>query len=237
MSSKAESNNFTHDSQRIPFYSMEGTHYEYTFKLGQLIAQQIRERIGKDSKDLQPLFSFIKTEDGSKYLNAYTATIQNEFPWYYDELKGLSDGSEVPLEQILVFNYKNELKAAHDLHDNEESDEEGRTSCSTVLINRLDNDEQLLSISHNEDETDSNWNTSYILQATIKSSTYRIDGGQERRESPNERFIAFMYAGQVAGKVHAIIFGEHIYSLRMQGASSSNAHDFRSLIPSRRRTP
>ncbi|CAF5011991.1 unnamed protein product [Rotaria sp. Silwood1] len=72
--------------------------------------------------------------------------MQNEYLWYYDELKGLSDGSEVSLEQILVLNYKNELKAANDIHDEEEQNEQRRSSYSSALINRLDNDEQLLSI-------------------------------------------------------------------------------------------
>ncbi|CAF5095779.1 unnamed protein product [Rotaria sp. Silwood1] len=82
--------------------------------------------------------------------------MQNEYLWYHDELKGLSDGSEVSLEQILVLNYKNELKAANDIHDEEEQNEQRRSSYSSALINRLDNDEQLLSIVHNEDEADSN---------------------------------------------------------------------------------
>ncbi|CAF4006096.1 unnamed protein product [Rotaria sordida] len=199
MSVETNNNNYNHQDQRIPFYSIEGTHYECSFKLGQLIAQRIRERIKKESNDLQPLFNFIKTDVGSKYFNSYTATIQDEYPWYYDELKGLSDGSEVSLEQILVLNYKNELKAAKDIYDEQEKDERGRSSCSTVLINRLDNYEQLLSIAHNEDEADSNWNTSYILKATVRSSVYKINGKEELRESPNERFIALGYAGQLAG--------------------------------------
>ena len=201
MTSETKNNNDGHQYQRITFYAIEGTHYDCSYKLGQLIAKQIRERIKKELKDLQPLFNFIKTDDGSKYFNSYTTTIQNELPWYYDELKGLSDGSEVSLEQILVLNYKNELKAAHDLTKKKEDDEQGRTSCSTVFINRFDNDdEQLLYIAHNEDEADSNWNTSYILQATIKSSVYKIGERNEQRESPNERFIAFGYAGQLAGR-------------------------------------
>ncbi|CAF1262014.1 unnamed protein product [Rotaria sordida] len=199
MSVETNNNNYNHQDQRIPFYSIEGTHYECSFKLGQLIAQRIRERIKKESNDLQPLFNFIKTDVGSKYFNSYTATIQDEYPWYYDELKGLSDGSEVSLKQILVLNYKNELKAANDIYEEQEKDERGRSSCSTVLINRLDNYEQLLFIAHNEDEADSNWNTSYILQATVRSSVYRINGKEELRESPNERFIALGYAGQLAG--------------------------------------
>ncbi|CAF0788460.1 unnamed protein product [Adineta steineri] len=196
MSSEIKKNN---DHERIPFYSLEGTHYEYSFKLGQLISKKIEERIEKELKDLQPLFDFIKTDDGLKYLNSYTNTIQKQFPWYYDELKGLSDGSKIPLEKILVLNYKNELKAGKDLSDKKETNEQGRTSCSTVLINRFDSDKQLLLIAHNEDESNSNWNTCFILQATIKSSIYTIHGSEQQRESPYERYIAFGYAGQLAG--------------------------------------
>jgi hypothetical protein len=225
MSSETKNKNYNHHHhQRIPVYSLEGTHYECSFKLGQLMTQQIQERIKKELNDLQPLFDLIKTDEGSKYFNSYTTTIQNEFPWYYDELKGLSDGSEVSLEQILVLNYKNELKAAQDINKKKESDERGRSSCSTVFINRFDNDEQLLFIAHNEDEADSNWNTSYILQATIKSSVYRIDGKNERRESPNERFIAFGYAGQVVGKSEEGF--SSIFYLTIGNGFSANHHGF-----------
>ena len=199
MPPETKNDNDSHHYQRISFYSVEGTHYDCSFKIGQLTAQKIRERIQNELNDLQPLFDFIKTDNGAKYFNSYTVTIRNEYPWYYDELKGLSDGSELALEQILVLNYKNELKAAKDLNDEKENDERGRSSCATVLVNRLDKGTQLLAIAHNEDEADSNWNTSYILQATIKSSVYRIGEKEEQRESPNERFIAFAYAGQVAG--------------------------------------
>lgn len=186
--------------RRLPFYSLEGTHYSYCYKLGQLTAERIKKRISEELDDLQSLFDFIKTDDGSKYMNCYTATIQDKVPWYYDEMKGLSDGSGVPLERILVLNYKNELKAAEDLSTKKEEDDQGRSSCSTVLINRLHNDEQLLYVAHNEDESVSTWNTSYILRATIRSSSYAVGKERETRKSPNEQFIAFGYAGQVPGK-------------------------------------
>ena len=198
MPSKTKDN--TDEHKRLPIYNLEGTHYEYSVKLGQLTKERIEKRIQKDSKDLEPLFEFIKTDEGLKYFNAYTKTIQNELPWYYDELKGLSDGSGTALNKILVLNYKNELKAAHELHKKKEENEQGRTSCSTVCINRLDNGEHLLYIAHNEDEADANWNTSFILQANIKSTLYRINGSKEEKASPTERFIAFAYAGQVVGK-------------------------------------
>ena len=198
MSSTANDNPDAH--KRLPIYNLEGTHYEYSVKLGQLIKDRLAERLKKESKDLKPLFEFIKTDEGLKYFNAYTTTIQKEYPWYYDELKGLSDGTGEALNKILVLNYKNELKAAHDSYQKKDTDEQSRSGCSTVCLNRLNNDEHLLYIAHNEDESDANWNTSFILQANIKSSVYRIDGSDEQKTSPNERFIAFTYAGQLAGK-------------------------------------
>jgi hypothetical protein len=138
------------------------------------MAKQIKERIKKKLKDLQQLFDFIKTDEGSKlYFNSYTINIQNEIPWYYDALEGFSDGSKVSLEQILILNYKSELKAALDINKKKESGECRRTSCSTVFINHLDHDEQLLFIAYNENEADSNWNTSYILQACLPYQIYR----------------------------------------------------------------
>lgn len=77
----------------------------------------VSQRIRKESKDLDPLFEFIKIDQGLKYFNAYTTTIQKEYP-YYDELKGLNDGTEEALNKILVLNFENELKAAHDLSKN-----------------------------------------------------------------------------------------------------------------------
>lgn len=198
MFSKAKDDSGEH--KRLPIYNLEGTHYEYSFKLGQLIKERIEKRMKKESKDLEPLFEFIKTDEGLKYFNAYTKTIQDELPWYYDELRGITDGSGAAFNKILVLNYKNELKAAHELHKKKEEDEQGRSSCSTVCINRLNNAEHLLYIAHNEDEADANWDTSFILQANIKSSLYRIDGNKEETASPSERLIAFGYAGQLVGR-------------------------------------
>lgn len=130
--------------------------------------------------------------------------IRSMFLWYWDEIQDLVDGSEVPWEQILELNFENETQTAFRLYElenannQEEDNEMGAKGCSTVLINRLDTN--TLSLVHNEDNTTGLYDTGYIIEADIKSSSY--DNGT--RDSPNERFIAYCYAGVIPGKTYEI---------------------------------
>ncbi|CAF4015347.1 unnamed protein product, partial [Rotaria sordida] len=134
------------------------------------------------------------------------------FPWYWDEICGLADGSEILFEHLLVLNFANETRTALRLlqektidHTQQEKNPSETKGCSTVLINRTDTN--TFALLHNEDNTAGLYDTAFLVEADIKSSPY--DGGT--RHSPNERFLAYCYAGVIPGtafgtNMHGFVF-------------------------------
>ena len=190
-------------STRIPLYQVRGTHYECAHAIGVLTRQAIRHRIADDLVCLSPLFTFSQTEVGLELHRGFIETVRARYPWYWDEICALADGSEVALEQILVLNFLNETQTAFHLleektklstGDGPSINETGEKGCTTVLLNRQDTG--TFSLLHNEDHATALYMTGYLIEADIQSSDY--DDGQ--RASPNEKFIAYCYAGAIPGK-------------------------------------
>jgi len=190
-------------SSRIPLYRVKGTHYECAYTIGNLTREAIRHRIADDLTSLAKLFAFIQTEYGLLLHRDFIETIRLLYPWYWDEICGLADGSQVPLEQILVLNFLNETKTAYELLEEKQKlnqidgqilNETGEKGCTTVLLNRQDTN--IFSLLHNEDHATALYLTGYLVEADIQSSEY--DDG--KRQSPNEKFLAYCYAGAIPGK-------------------------------------
>lgn len=193
-------------STRIPVYHVTGTHYECAHTIGKLTREAIRHRIADDLSYLSTLFAFVQTDYGLKLHRDFLDTIRSLYPWYWDEIRGLADGSEMPLEQILVLNFLNETRTAYRLQEEKRQcaekepqieNETGEKGCTTVLLNRKDTD--LLSLLHNEDHSTALYMTGYLVEADIQSSQY--DDG--KRHSPNEKFLAYCYAGAIPGQYYS----------------------------------
>jgi hypothetical protein len=190
-------------STRMPLYRVKGTHYECAHVIGALTREAIRHRIADDLISLAPLFAFIQTEYGLQLHREFIETTRRLYPWYWDEICGLADGSEVPLEQLLVLNFLNETETAYNLLEENQKlaqingqvvNETGEKGCTTVLLNRQDTN--TFSLLHNEDHATALYMTGYLIEADIQSIEYN-DG---RRLSPDEKFIAYCYAGVIPGK-------------------------------------
>jgi len=212
-------------SNRIPFYRVKGTHYECGRSIGMLTREAIRHRIADDFAYLSTLFAFVRTDYGHKLHRDFIESIRLFYPWYWDELRGLADGSEVPLEQLLVLNFLNETRTAYRLLDEKKKEQQqienetGEKGCTTVLINRKDTN--TLSLLHNEDHSTALYMTGYIIEADIQSSTY----DNEKRVSPHEKFIAYCYSGAIPGNA----FGVNIHGF----ACSLNGLYPNSIVPGR----
>jgi hypothetical protein len=186
-------------SSRIPFYQVKGTHYECAHTIGTLTREAIRHRIADDFAYLSTLFAFVRTDYGQKLHRDFIETIRSIYPWYWDEIRGMADGSEIPIEQLLVLNFLNETRTAYRLLEEKKKEQQienetGEKGCTTVLINRKDTN--TLSLLHNEDHSTALYVTGYLVEADIQSSKY----DNEKRQSPNEKFIAYCYAGAIPGK-------------------------------------
>ncbi|CAF3015262.1 unnamed protein product [Rotaria sp. Silwood2] len=202
-------------SSSIPGYRVTGKQYDCSYTIGTLARESIRQRIAKDHT-LSTLFAFVETDYGHQLHQGFIERTRVLFPWYWDEICGLADGSEVPFEQILVLNFLNETRIANRLFDEKQriiekcqqlENEAGEKGCTTVLINRKDTN--TLSLLHNEDHAPALYTTSYIIEADIQSGKY--DDG--KRESPHEKFIAYCYAGSVPGNAFGINKHGFAYSL------------------------
>ena len=190
-------------STRIPVYHVAGTHYECAHTVGKLTREAIRHRIADDFAYLSTLFAFVQTDYGLKLHRDFIDTIRSLYPWYWDELRGIADGSEMPLEQILVLNFLNETRTAYRIHEEKRQslekepqieNETGEKGCTTVLLNRKDTG--LLSLLHNEDHSTALYMTGYLVEADIHPTAY--DDG--KRHSPKEKFLAYCYAGAIPGR-------------------------------------
>ncbi|CAF1202047.1 unnamed protein product [Rotaria sordida] len=202
-------------SPRIPLYRVKGTHYDCARAIGIVACEAIRQRIA-DDPIFSNLFTFVRTDYGHKLQQGFIERTRSLYPWYWDEIRGLADGSKVPFEQILVLNFFNEARAANRLFEEKKKlmeknqqieNEMGEKGCTTVLINRKDTN--TLSLVHNEDHSPALYMTSYLMEADIQSSKY--DDG--KRESPNEKFIAHCYAGSLPGVAFGINKHGFAYSL------------------------
>ena len=181
-------------SSRIARYHVQGSHYTCAHTLGVLTQEAIRHRIKDDFGNLSKLFAFAQTEYGLRLHEDFIKTIRLFYPWYWDEICGLADGSGIPLVQILVLNFLNETQTAQQLLEEKPTNEAGEKGCTTVLLNRSDTG--TFSLLHNEDHATSLYRTGYLVQADIQSSEY--DDG--KRPSPNEKYLAYCYAGTIPGE-------------------------------------
>ena len=184
-------------STRIPLYRVEGTHYECAQTIGRLTRDAIRQRIVDDMPLLSRLFAFVQSAGGQKLHGEFIETTQKFYPWYWDEIRGLADGSQLPLEQIVVLNFLNETRTALRLEEEEKQrqateNETGEKGCTSVLLNR----NGICSILHNEDHASGLFTTGYLLFADIRSSSYP----EKKCSSPQEKFVAYCYAGAIPGR-------------------------------------
>jgi len=184
---------------RIPFYRVKGTHYECAHAVGVLTRDAIRHRIATDLAEFSILFDFVQTDYGRKIHEDFIEKIRLIYPWYWDEFVGLANGSEIPLEKILVLNLLNETRTAYHLlkakndKNKQLENEIGNKGCTSILINRKDTN--ILSLLHNEDHSIALYKSGYLLQVDIQSSQYQ----NEKCQSPNEKFLAFCCAGAIPG--------------------------------------
>jgi hypothetical protein len=183
---------------RIPFYRVKGTHYECAHAVGVLTKEAIHQRITTDLTQFSVLFDFVRTDSGRKIHEDFIEKIRLTYPWYWDEFVGLANGSEIPLEQILVLNFLNETRTAYyslklTNNDQQSENELGDRGCTSVLINRKDRN--ILSLLHNEDHSIALYRGGYLLEVNIQSSPYE----NGKRQSPNEKFLSFCCAGSIPG--------------------------------------
>jgi hypothetical protein len=50
------------------------------------------------------ILPFIQSDFGKQVMNGYASLIKSSYPWYFDELKGISEGCEIDFEWVNIYN-------------------------------------------------------------------------------------------------------------------------------------
>lgn len=101
------------------------------------------------------------------------------FPLYYEEIRGYSDGSRLPLLHVLLLNFASEIDAIID--KDVEMARQSDTSCSDIFL--LDPQKKQVALGHNED-----------ADADIKDFAYMVE-----IEYPTYAFVGYCYPGYLPG--------------------------------------
>eukprot|EP01001_Neometanema_parovale_P005954 NODE_2348_length_1443_cov_60.793939_g2231_i0.p1 GENE.NODE_2348_length_1443_cov_60.793939_g2231_i0~~NODE_2348_length_1443_cov_60.793939_g2231_i0.p1 ORF type:complete len:444 (+),score=77.10 NODE_2348_length_1443_cov_60.793939_g2231_i0:40-1371(+) len=92
--------------------TLEG-HYEFGLTVGRQQRENIKMALLQDV-ELKEIANFLATDEGRKVFDDLIEVNNNEYPFYMQELVGTAEGAEVPLEAVLVANFRpvSQMKAS-----------------------------------------------------------------------------------------------------------------------------
>ncbi|CAM6102275.1 unnamed protein product [Calypogeia fissa] len=151
--------------------------YDMGFWIGARFEMMIRNRIAKDPYLSSALLPFATSEPGERLIQNLSARNRECYPEYWDELRGVAEGSGVPFLEVLLLNFRKEVASFLPQKDVSKSAAEA-DQCSDVLLCS----DHLAVIAHNEDADVSLRDHVYIVHATLKTGT---------------SFFAYTYAGEL----------------------------------------
>ena len=155
------------------------SNYDFGFSLGESFSKEIVLRIGHDV-DMQRLISEFGEAARNPLYYYFVATHEEHFPEYMDELRGISDGSGVPFDQMFISQLKQEF--TYYLNETEEVNKllQKDDHCSDVIWCCQTGD---IYIAHNEDASIYDVNSTVLVEAING-----VNGGPG--------FTALVYLGQ-----------------------------------------
>eukprot|EP01028_Stygiella_incarcerata_P011023 TRINITY_DN602_c0_g1_i4.p1 TRINITY_DN602_c0_g1~~TRINITY_DN602_c0_g1_i4.p1 ORF type:complete len:399 (-),score=106.01 TRINITY_DN602_c0_g1_i4:71-1267(-) len=180
------------ETHSLPYLTVRASsHYELGKVVGETFSQRIQEFVSKNDTTLQNvLIPYYKTEKGREVVDLFVKTNMEAFPEYYEEIEGTAEGAQVPLYQLLLMNFAEELEAL--IHP-EEKPQLWEESCSDVLVHQ--NNGSVL-IGHNEDGKKAVKDHAYLLDATIEDGNNDSGTGGP---SSSQRYLAYTYPGYLSG--------------------------------------
>jgi hypothetical protein len=125
----------------LPVYSASGNNYAIGLEIGKRFRPQIVDFLRK-SKRLKLLS---KVEKRNPRLQKWIRYGERYFPQYMEEIRGIADGSDSSLTDILLINCKYDFP---------------RKGCTTVIFEEPNR----IILAHNEDNTRDNWNNCHLLK-------------------------------------------------------------------------
>lgn len=113
----------------FPYIEISGTHR----KIGQAIGEMLRGEIQKALNMHFKRFHALEKKLHPKAAGTLTHTVQKYFPDFVEEVKGIAEGANQPLEQLLFFSFEEELSPSE--------------HCTTLAIKA----KKTIYFAHNED--------------------------------------------------------------------------------------
>jgi hypothetical protein len=78
-------------------------------KKGSEFKYRIKQYLDELNGFVTNILPFIQSDFGKEVMNGYASSIKASFPWYFDELKGISDGCEIDFDWVKLKNRINNL--------------------------------------------------------------------------------------------------------------------------------
>ena len=136
-------------------FTFQGSHSEIGLAIGKTFSHQIQKTLA-DNVELQKTFlSFHRTAEGKRKYQKLIQLHNSRFPQYLSELKGISEGAEVSLEELFLVNLRGEYRSYVKATSN--------SGCSTCSVLTPDN----AVFGHNEDGSPIYNDQMYLVRVEI----------------------------------------------------------------------
>lgn len=161
----------------IPVLFVRGSHYNIGFQTGKNFRSRITDfycAVGELEDQWVP---FYNTPKGRELYDGYLQVVQEDYPQYLEEVRGIADGAQIPFFKVFLMHIRKELQIFTNM--------ESAPECSTVFVNNLD----MQVLCHNEDTAPEVRATGYVLVCNVQGE----DGVS------CEKFLSFCYPGIIPG--------------------------------------
>jgi hypothetical protein len=168
-------------SRNIPYFKVTGTHYSYSYEVGNTFKDRIQTLIGK--LDIQnTIMPWIS--QNKRFFDSLVNSNKAIYPAYFEEFQGLADGAGVPILDVIILNFYDELM--NWINPGAATSESLRRvkSCSDVMISK---DGRTLAMGHNEDESPNMAGVLIDVELTFDNGTVF------------EKFLSYAYPGNLPG--------------------------------------
>jgi hypothetical protein len=170
-------------SANFPVYTASGTYFEVGQSVGAQAKSQILLRLTRPGVNAT-LRPFLATPTGKVLFNNLHQSVEMRFPHLVEELRGIAQGSGVSFTDIFMLNMVDEIESYVGFYN-----VSTREHCTDVLTNS-----KSPAWGHNEDGDVNDKMSNYFVNATIFAE---LD-----HKTIVEQFMAFTYAGTVAGDAY-----------------------------------
>nr|XP_043606381.1 uncharacterized protein LOC122578474 [Erigeron canadensis] len=151
--------------------------YQMGYSIGNHFSNLIKSRLSTDSIFNNQLLPFAQSPQAQSLINSLSHNNSTKFPDHWNEMRGISHGSDVPFLHIMILNFRKEILPFIPKKEIVE-DEETIDDCSDILVVS----DTIAVAAHNEDANVALVGHTYLIKATL---------------SDGLSYTAYTYAGEL----------------------------------------